>query len=45
MRYRVGLTHKEIANMVELPEGTVRIPCTSILNTLKQQGQEDSNVT
>ena len=24
MRYRVGLTHKEIADMVELPEDTVR---------------------
>ncbi len=45
MRYRVGLTHKEIANMMELPEGTVRRQCASILNKLKQQWQEDSNAT
>lgn len=45
MRYRVGLTHKEIANMLELPEGTVRRQCAAILNKLKQQWQEDSNDT
>jgi RNA polymerase sigma-70 factor, ECF subfamily len=44
MRYRIGLTHKEIANMLELPEGTVRRQCASILNKLKRQWQEDSNV-
>jgi len=43
MRYRVGFTHKEIANMMELPEGTVRRQCASILNKLKQQWQEDSD--
>jgi RNA polymerase sigma factor (sigma-70 family) len=45
MRYRVGLTHKEMANMLELPEGTVRRQCASIINKLKQQWQEDSNVS
>lgn len=43
MRYRVGLTHKEIANMMELPEGTIRRQCASIINKLKQQWQEDAN--
>ncbi|MBL1141730.1 MAG: sigma-70 family RNA polymerase sigma factor [Proteobacteria bacterium] len=43
MRYRVGLTHKEIANMLELPQGTVRRQCATILNKLKQQWQEDAN--
>ncbi len=43
MRYRVGLTHKEIANMMELPEGTVRRQCATILNKLKQQWQDDAD--
>ena len=45
MRYRVGLTHKDIAKMIELPEGTLRRQCAAILNKLKQQWQEDSDVT
>lgn len=45
MRYRVGFTHKEIANMMELPEGTVRRQCASIINKLKQQWQDDADVT
>lgn len=43
MRYRVGLTHKEIASMLELPEGTVRRQCAAIINKLKLQWQEDTN--
>jgi RNA polymerase sigma-70 factor, ECF subfamily len=43
MRYRVGLTHKEVARLLELPEGTVRRQCAAILNKLKQRWQEDSN--
>jgi RNA polymerase sigma-70 factor, ECF subfamily len=43
MRYRVGLTHKEIAKMMELPEGTVRRQCATILNKLKQQWQDDAD--
>jgi RNA polymerase sigma factor (sigma-70 family) len=45
MRYRVGLTHKEIAKMMELPEGTVRRQCASIINKMKQQWQDDADVT
>lgn len=41
IRYRVGLTHKEIAAMLELPEGTIRRQCATILNKLKQKWQED----
>jgi RNA polymerase sigma factor (sigma-70 family) len=43
MRYRVGLTHKEIANMLELPEGTVRRQSAAILKKLKTQWQEDAD--
>ncbi len=43
MRYRVGLTHKEIASMMDLPEGTVRRQGASIINKLKQQWQDDVN--
>jgi RNA polymerase sigma-70 factor, ECF subfamily len=45
MRYRIGLTHKEIANMMELPEGTVRRQCASIVNKLKEQWQEEADDT
>jgi RNA polymerase sigma-70 factor, ECF subfamily len=45
MRYRVGLTHKEIANMMELPEGTVRRQCASIVNKLKQIWQDETDDT
>ncbi len=45
MRYRVGLTHKEIANMLELPEGTVRRQSAAILKKLKKQWQEDADDT
>ncbi|MBT7950192.1 MAG: sigma-70 family RNA polymerase sigma factor [Gammaproteobacteria bacterium] len=45
MRYRVGLTHKEIANMLELPEGTVRRQSAAILKRLKKQWQEDADDT
>ncbi len=43
MRYRVGLTHKEIANMMDIPEGTLRRQCATILNKLKQQWQDDAD--
>jgi RNA polymerase sigma-70 factor, ECF subfamily len=43
MRYRVGLTHKEIASMLDLPEGTVRRQCASIINKMKLQWQEDAD--
>ena len=43
MRYRVGLTHKEIATMLELPEGTVRRQSAAIINKLKQQWQDDAD--
>ena len=43
MRYKVGLTNKEIANILELPEGTVRRQSASILKKLKQQWQEDTD--
>lgn len=43
MRYRVGLTHKEIANILGLPKGTIRRQCASIIKKLKQQWQDDTD--
>ncbi len=43
MRYRVGLTHKEVANMLDLPEGTIRRQCAATINKLKQQWQDEAN--
>lgn len=37
MRYWIGLTHKEIAALLELPEGTVRRRAAELLNELKQR--------
>lgn len=41
MRYWIGLTHKEIAALLELPEGTVRRRAATLLNELKQQWEDD----
>lgn len=41
LRYWIGLTHKEIAGMLEVPEGTVRRECAAALNRLRDMwGQE-----
>lgn len=41
LRYWIGLTHKEIAGMVERPEGTVRRQCAQALKTLRQRWREE----
>jgi len=41
LRYWIGLTHKEIAHNLEIPEGTVRRQCAEALQKLKQ-GWQDS---
>jgi RNA polymerase sigma-70 factor (ECF subfamily) len=41
LRYWIGLTHKEIAVGLEIPEGTVRRQCAEALNKLKQRWQEE----
>ena len=43
LRYWIGLTHKEIAGVVERPEGTVRRQCASALKALKRRWQEDDH--
>ncbi len=37
MRYWIGLSHKEIAQALDLPEGTVRRQCSEILQTLRER--------
>jgi len=43
LRYWIGLTHKELAGIVEKPEGTVRRQCAQALQTLKRRWQEDEH--
>jgi len=43
MRYWIGLTHKEIAENLSLPEGTVRRQAASALNKLRQRWQDDED--
>lgn len=40
LRYWIGLTHKEIAIGLEIPEGTVRRQCVEAMNKLKQHWRE-----
>ena len=37
MRYWIGLTHKEMALSLHLPEGTVRRRCSELLQKLREQ--------
>ena len=39
MRYWVGMTHKEVAHALELPEGTVRRKSAELLTKLKDQNE------
>ena len=41
MRYWIGLTHREIAESINLPEGTVRRQAAASLKKLRQYWQED----
>jgi len=45
MRYWSGMTHKEIAAVLEMPEGTIRRQVAAILNKLQQRWQEDYHAT
>ncbi len=40
MRYWIGLTHKEIAGTLEMPEGTIRRQCAAIIKKLQQRWQD-----
>ena len=40
LRYWIGLTHKELAEVVAKPEGTVRRQCAQALHILKQRWRE-----
>jgi len=41
MRYWIGLTHREIAESIDLPEGTVRRQAAASLKKLRQYWQEN----
>ena len=41
LRYWIGLTHKEIAGMLEKPEGTIRRQCAGALETLRRRWREE----
>ena len=43
LRYWIGLTHKELADVVEKPEGTVRRQCAQALHALKQRWWEEEH--
>ncbi|MEM6998348.1 MAG: RNA polymerase sigma factor [Pseudomonadota bacterium] len=45
MRYWTGLTHKEIARIMDIPEGTIRRQNAAIIKKLQQYWQEDANGT
>lgn len=37
MRYWIGLSHRELAHALDLPEGTVRRQCAEVLEKLRQR--------
>lgn len=41
LRYWIGLTHKEIAISLQIPEGTIRRQCAEALEKLKQHWREE----
>lgn len=41
MRYWSGMTHKEIASVLEMPEGTIRRQVAAILKKMQRRWQED----
>jgi RNA polymerase sigma-70 factor (ECF subfamily) len=45
MRYWNGFTHKEIAGILDLPEGTIRRQCAAIINKLRERWKDESDET
>jgi RNA polymerase sigma-70 factor (ECF subfamily) len=43
MRYWSGMTHKEIAAAMNIPEGTIRRQCAAIIKKLQQRWAEEKN--
>lgn len=41
MRYWIGLTHKEIAQALDMPEGTVRRQCAETLSKLRERWEQE----
>lgn len=47
LRYWIGLSHKEVAQALDLPEGTVRRRCSEALEKIRQrwEGDQDKHAT
>lgn len=43
LRYWIGLTHKEIAKTMDIPEGTIRRQCAEAMKKLKQRWGNESD--
>lgn len=43
LRYWIGLSHKEIARALAMPEGTVRRRCAEVLAALRTRWNDDEN--
>jgi len=43
LRYWIGLTHKEIAVNMNIPEGTVRRQCADVIKALKQRWLDNAD--
>ena len=43
LRYWIGLSHKEVAQAVGMPEGTVRRRCAEVLSRIRDRWDEAEN--
>lgn len=41
MRYWIGLTHRELAEVLDLPEGTVRRQCAQVIKNLRERWEQE----
>ena len=45
LRYWIGLSHKEVAQALEMPEGTVRRQCAEVIARLREHWSKDGTRT
>ena len=43
MRYWIGLTHKEIAEILQIPSGTIRRQCAAVIKKIRKRWLQESN--
>ena len=41
MRYWIGLTHRELAEVLDLPEGTIRRQCAQVIKNLRELWEQE----